>query len=794
MNGLAQDVRYGLRLLRRSPVGTLAALGSLALGIAMSTTMFSVVNGVVLRPPPYRDPGRLVEIREHNPLRGTDPHEASYPNFVEWRDQARSFDSMAASYLWKPVLGSGGDPRRLTAALVTGDLFRVLRVDPTLGRAFLEEERKPGGPLTVILSDGLWRDTFGADAGIVGRRISLDGQDAFVAGVMPAGFRYPTEEIDSWSPLEPHAQYFTNRAVHVVTVIGRLGPEASIDEAREEMRVIGERIQQQYAGEDPGHEITLTRLHDRMVAGVRPGLFLLLGAVILVLMIACANVASLLLARSAGRRREMAVRVSLGATRGRIVRQLLTESAVVGLVAGAAGLALSAWGLDLVTATLPASLPRAGGIRIDGAVMLFALGISLLTGFLFGLAPALHASRTSQMQEMKSQGQAGHRILVAAEVALSFILLIGTGLMMKSLWNVLATDPGFRTENVLSARLALPPAYDDPHAITRFYEQLRERLAALPGAIDATAASSLPISGGDSHGELLIENRPFPTGEAPGASFRRVMPGYFSTMGIPLIEGRDFRAGDGHEEPYVVIINESMARAHWPDESPVGKRIKVGPPENEPWLTVIGVVGDVRNVGLEQAAALDTYEPHAQRPWRTMHLILRTREDPMAAAAAVRQVLKEAEPAAPVEAVTTMTDRIAASVAPRSLTMLLFRIFSAAAVLLAAMGIYGVMSYAVTQRAREVGIRMALGARPRDVRRLILARGMRMTLAGLAAGLAGAFALTRFLASQLYEVSTLDPSVFLLVPLLLASIALLACYLPAARAGRIDPNEALRQE
>jgi len=806
---ILQDLRYGLRSMMKTPAFFAVAVATLALGIGANTAMFSVVNAVLLRPLPYQEPDRLVFLREINPLLGGDQLGVSWPNFKDWREASRSFESLAAIYTTQATISDERTPEaeRVPVALVSAELFGLLRVRPALGREFLPEEDRPGAANVAIVSDGLWKRRFGERPGTVGESIEVSGTRCAIVGVMPAGFTFLQDDIQVWAPLGPITPQLDNRSVHVLAAVGRLAGGTTIAQAALEIDAIAAGIQEQRPGEDPGHGALVEPLHGRVVSGIRPALLVLTGAVGFVLLIACGNIANLLLARTASRRREIAIRAALGAGRGRILRQMLTESVLLSAFGGAMGLILALWGTDLLAGSLPDFIPRRETISVDGAVLLFTMLISLLTGLLFGLAPALDACRFDLSGAMRKGAAIGGTLssrgglrsaMVIAQVALSLVLLAGAGVMIRSYWRLQNVDPGFDTSGLLILKVSLPTQkYDDAAKVIGFYRDLQHSLEMVPGVTAASAVSSLPISGGDGQGDLTVEGRPFPPGEAPGASFRRVMPSYFKVMGIPLLRGREFddRDGGGNaDQPKVVIINESMARRFWPGEDPTGRRIKVGPADGEPWLTIVGVVGDVLNVGLDAQPGFATYEPHAQRPWSTMTLALRTANDPLSLAAAAREVIRRAEPAAPVFGITTMEGRISESLALRRFNTGMMRLFSAVALLLAAIGIYGVLAYSVSRRAGEFGIRMALGASGRDLLRLVICQGMTLAMIGVAIGLAAAFALTRLLSTLLFEVSATDPATFAAVALIMTIVALASCYIPARRATRVDPMVALRDE
>jgi len=804
MDSLLQDVKYGIRMLARSPGFTTVALLTLALGIGANAAIFGVVNGVLLRPLSYPEPDQLLTLWEANPKQGESQLPVSYPNFQAWQEN-RSFENLAGISQTNLRLSGVEEPERLPAAYISRELLDVFRVRPALGRNFLPEEDRIGGASAVILSHSLWQRKFAGDPEIVGRALVLDGMPYPVVGVLPPGFDLPSEETAVFLPLNSQgwSRNMKNRAVHIITVVGRLRPNVRFEQAEAEMRGIAQHVQQAFPGEDPEHGIHLVPLQEDLVGSARPAILILFGAVMFVLLIACANVASLLLARGNARQKEVAIRAALGGSRWRMVRLLLTESLLLAATAGGLGLLVALWGADMLVRTLPDYLPRVREIRLDPAVFGFTFLVSLLSGIGFGLAPAVLASQNRLSEALKEgggQGGGSRRIrgrnaLVVVEVSLSLVLLAGAGLMLKSLWLVTQVNPGFRTEQLLTVPVSLPAAeYDEPPSWIRFYRELPQRLEALPGVQGVSAVNRLPISGGDSHGDFTIEGRPFPLGQNPTASYRRVLPNYFRLMGIPLRQGREFGERDTGEAESIVIINETMARRYWPQGDAIGQRIKVGLPENEPWLTIVGVVGDVHNVGLDAEPALATYEPHPQRPWSSMNLVIRTQGDPLKLAAAIRSELRAAERQLFIGESITMESRIFGSLAPRRIGLYLLGLFALLALGLAAVGTYGVMAHSVSERAREIGIRMALGAHAGDVLRMVLRQGMTLAAVGAALGLAGAFAVTRWLATLLYGVQPTDPFTFAAVTVLMLSVALLACYLPARRAARVDPMVALRHE
>jgi putative ABC transport system permease protein len=800
-----QDLRYGARMLLKKPGFTLIAIVTLALGIGANTAIFSVVNAALLRPLPYEVAERLVVLYETNPQQGRDDINVSYPNFADWRAQSQSFEQLAALLYGGMVLTGKDEPALLQVVAVSADFFAMLRVKPLRGRVFLPEEDKIGGAPVVVLSHALWQSRFGADEGLIGRQITLDGKSQTVIGVMQPNFAFPPgDQTEVWLALGSTASQtrMQNRSVHMLTAIGRLKPNVTLQQAQTELATIANRIQQQYPEADPGHGVNVISGYESLTKDARPALLTLLVAVGFLLLIACANVANLLLARAETRQKEIAIRTALGATSWRITRQLLTESLLLAVAGGVAGLLLAAWGVDALAGGLPDDFPRVKEIGIDRVVFGFTGAISVLTGLIFGIIPALTRARPALNETLKEGGRTSATFgrgwirgaLVVSEVALSLALLVGAGLLIKSFWRLTQVDPGFQTDHLLTMNVSLiGEKYEEDAPVISFFREIPSRLGALPGVKAVSAVNVLPISGGDSNGGLTIEGRDFPHAQTPSASYRRILPNYFSAMGIPMKQGREFNERDTGAEK-VVIINESMARRFWPDGDAIGKRIKVGPPQNEPWLTIVGVAGDVRNIGLEVDARLATYEPHVQRPWSSMNLAIRTETDPLSLSAAAHGKLREMEKDLLIRASSTMDERIRLSVAPRRFNMTLLVVFAALALLLAAVGVYGVMSYTVTQRTHEIGVRMALGAQSGAVLKLIVGQGLKLALIGVGIGLAAAFALTRWMKDLLFEVRPIDSWTYGVVAALLLLVALFACWVPARRAAKVDPMVALRQE
>ncbi|HKP86346.1 MAG TPA: ABC transporter permease [Blastocatellia bacterium] len=802
METLIQDIRYGIRTLLKNPGFSAVAILALALGIGANTAIFSVVNAVLLRPLQFDKPDQLVLVWEKRMALGRVRNPASPPDFADWKAQNQVFEEMATFTPGGFSLTGGDEAERLQGANVSPSLFTVLRAQPRIGRAFQDDEDKAGNNHVVILSNGLWQRRFGSDPEIVGRTMRLNEQTFTVIGVMPADFSFPNRTTELWVPLTLDPEDQNNRGGHGLNVIARLKSGVTIEQAREEMDAIAGRLEQQYPNVNTGHGVNVFPLYEEVVAGSRPALLILLGVVALVLLIACANVANLLLARASARQKEIAIRTALGARRGRIVRQLLTESVLLSLAGGVIGALLALWGLDLLLAVGADTIPRAKEIKIDAAVLGFTLLVSLITGLIFGLVPALQASKPNLNESLKEGGRnvsASFRrnpvrsLFVIAEVAICLVLLIGAGLMIKSFARLLNINPGFNPENVLAINVSLSGSkYREREQVTAFYKQVLERISSVPGAKDSAAVAALPMAGGFGSRYFRIEGRPpTPPGQGNNANVNIITPGYFQTMNIPLIAGRDLDERDAGKSPEVTIINQEMARRYWPDEDPLGKRLAVG---DGPWRTVVGVVGDVKQSALEAETRPEMFWPYYQTGVPFATLVVRTTGKPEAMIAAVRSEAQTVDKDLPLYNIKTMEQVISESVSNRRLNVLLLGIFGGLALVLAAVGLYGVMSYSVSQRTREIGIRMALGANRRDVTRLVVGQGMVLALTGVAVGLGASFALTRLMSSLLYEVSVTDPITFAALSLLLIGVAGMSSYIPARRAMKVDPIVALRYE
>ena len=806
METLWKDLRFGVRTLAKSPGFAAVAVLTLALGVGATTAIFSVVNALLLRPLPFKDLDRLVAVWEAVPAQGVERNEISEPNYLDWRAQSSSFEHLAV-YSWWSVNVSGVEtPERVQGFQVSPNFFDALGARAALGRTFLPEEEQPGKDRVVILSDGYWRSRFAADPAIVGKTLTLNGIGRTVVGVMPKGFDYPTGG-EMWSPYRFDPANTSPRYAHFLLGVGRLRAGVTREQAEAELGGVAARLEQQYPETNAGRRVAVRPLLADTVRQYRPMLLLMLAAVGFVLLIACANVANLLLARAASRSREMAIRAALGAGRLRILRQLLTESLMLALAGGGLGVLLAVWGVDLIAALFPSDfvryIPGWGQIGVDRRALLFTLAVSLAAGVLFGLAPALRASRADLNDALKEGGKAGgaernrlRSLLVVAEVALSLVLLAGAGLMLRSFVRLLEVKPGFDPERVLVAELILPRArYREDAQAVEFYSRLREGVGGLPGVRSAALTSFIPLAGSNATTGFTVEGQPRPPhGQEPEANYRAVTPGYFSTMRIPLVGGRAFDEGDAAGAERVCVVNEALARKYFPGEDPLGRYVRGegGTPEAQ-LKRIVGVVGDVRH-NLDEDPKPEIYFPEAQDASRSMVLVARADADPLSLAPAVRAQVQALDRDLPVYNVRTMDQVRAESIFRQRFSVVLLGIFAALALALASVGLYGVISYTVTQRTHEIGVRMALGAQGGDVLRMVVRQGMAHVAVGVGAGLAGSLLLTRVMAGLLYGVSATDPATFAGVSLLLAAVALAACLVPARRAAKVDPIKALRYE
>ncbi|HSD29527.1 MAG TPA: ABC transporter permease [Vicinamibacteria bacterium] len=804
LDALRQDASHALRRLRQAPGFTLVAVATLALGIGATSAIFSVVNAVLLRPLPVPEPDRLVRVAQTWKGR---PAVYSPQNFLDVEAQATSFSGMAAIDTNGVTLTGQGTATRLEGASVSASFFDVLRVRPLRGRGFLAGENEPGRTRVAVLGYPLWRDRFGADPGVVGRTVSLNRQAYVLVGVAPPGFRYP-EETEIWTPMEYDQRFRSNsRGAWYLSLVGRLREGATVEGARQEVSTIADRLARAYPADNEGVGGTVIPLLDATVGESRRALLVLLGAVGLVLLVACVNVANLLLARIATRETELALRSALGAGRGRLVRQLLTESLVLAVLGGGAGLLLSVAIVDGLLALQPQGVPRLDEVSVNRAVVGFAAALSLLTTVLFGAFPALQTSRRSSAQALR-QGSRGILTgrrgglrggLVVGQIALALVLVTGSALLLRSFARLRSVDPGFRTENALAFRVSLPDsAYSDDARLLSFHDELQRRLGALPGVSSVGAVVGLPLTGRQFTISFTVDGRPeVPPAQQPSLEVRIATPAYFRTIGIPVKRGRGFTADDGPEAPQVVLLSESAVRRFFADEEPIGKTIRLGLARGrgrKAGGTVVGIVGDVKELGLGAESPPEIYVPYAQFPIQSMEVVLRTDAAARSLAAVAERVVHGLDPELPVARVATLDEVLARSVSEPRFYAVLLGSFAGTALFLAALGLFGVTSYSVTQRTRELAVRIALGARREELLRMVLREALLLAGAGVAAGLAGALLLSRVLSTMLYSLSPRDPLTLGGVALLLLATTLLAGYLPARRATRVDPAIALRAE
>jgi predicted permease len=808
MSSLLQDIRFGVRMLVKSPGFTCFAIFVLALGIAANTAIFSVADTVLLRPLPYRDAGRLVMLWEDASAFGF-PRDTPAPgNFADWKSRNQVFEDMAALTFRNAFNLTGeGNPEELRGRGATTNLFSLLGVSPALGRGFRPEDDVPGAPHVVILSHGLWMRRFGADAGIVGKEISLDGEKYAVIGVMPRGFQFPSRDEELWVPAQFTKEELANHGSHYLEVVARLKPGTALRTANADLAAIAARLAEEHPDSNAKVGAFAVSLRDELSGDIRPALIVLLGAVGFVLLIACANVANLLLSRAAGRRRELALRLTLGASRGRVIRQMLTESVLLAIAAGAVGLILSVWATRFLASLVPAGIAPLSGTGIDARVLAFTFALSIGTGILFGTMPALRISQIDLVGALKQGGgqsgvgSGGRRLrdaLVVCEVALAIVLLAGATLMIRSFENLYHLNPGFRADHVLAMRTMLPnPKYAEAVTRTAFYDQVLARVASLPGVISAGYTTWVPLTNHGGATGITIENQaPAEPGEHLIPNARVISKDYTRALGMKLIDGRLFDGSEGSETPPVAVINQTMARMYWPDENPLGKHFKRDDGRKKiPWITIVGIVGDVHQAGLDVPARPEMYLPYQQADFFSPgYLVVKTSGDPMSLAEVVRQQVWAVDNEQPVAGVMPLAELVDDELAPRRMQASLLGGFAGLALLLASLGIYAVLSFAVAQRTQEIGMRVALGAQPGDILRLVISQGGKLFVIGATIGLAAALTLSRVLVHLLYGVSASDPLSFAGVTLLLAAVTFLACYIPARRAMRVDPMVALRYE
>jgi putative ABC transport system permease protein len=807
--GSLQDIRFAFRMLLKRPGFTLIVILTLALGIGANTTIFSAIDAVLLNPLPYKDSERLMVVWETNRQLGPemwDRNEVAIGNFLDWRSRNQVFDQLGALFYTDMNLTGIGAPERIKSCVVTSNLFQVLGVQPMLGRSFLPEEEVPGNPHSVILSHELWQ-RLGSDRDLIKKTLTLNGRPVAVSGVMPPGFelQFPTSiHVDMWVPMviDPGD---LNRSFNFLYALGRLKQGVSREQAQNEMSLIASQLQQQYPATNAERGVRVVALHKQIVGNIESYLYMLFAAVGFVLLIACANVAGLLLARVTARHREVAVRMALGASRWRLVRQLLTESIILSVLSGLLGLLFAYGGIKLLVSLTPSEVPRLHEIGLHVPVFLWTLGISIVTGVLFGLAPAVQASKTDLNKALKEssgrnpgsfQGSGLRNLLVVSEVAVALLLLVGAGLMTRSFFRLQQVNPGFEATNLLSMNLALPTQKYRGQQTNVFYNQLVERVSNLPGVKSVAGIDPLPLSNSNVMAPFLVEGAPFVAmTDRPEVGLRVITPGYFQTMSIPLLKGRSFSEQDRDNTPNVIVVNEALANRYWPNQNAIGNRLGFDEdPSKQEWREIVGVVGNVKHKALATEAMPEVYFPYQQFPSNFMSLVVHTASDPGSMIPAIRSQVLSVDKDQPVSDIMTMDQRLAKSVASSRFVMLLLSTFSILALGLAAVGIYGVMAYLVTERTQEIGVRMALGAQKRDVLKLVVGKGMALAVIGTVIGLGASLAFTRVMRSLLFEVTPTDWLTFVAASIVLLTVALLACYIPARRATKLDPLVALRYE
>ena len=802
---LLQDVRYAVRLVRQRPGFTTAIVLTLALGIGANTAVFTVINGVLLRPLPFGEPDRLAAVWEDDRLNGKSRYQVAPANFVDWRDQTRAFEQVAAFTEGAATFATETGGARVPGAVVTTNFFATMGVRPELGDDFSAEHAVPGRHRAVILSHQTWQRYFRGDPGVIGRSIDIGAPAPYrVVGVMPASFRYPGHATGYWRPMPINPEVFANRALHFLSVVARLRPGVTLDQAQADMDAIAARQQRAYPATNDQRGVTLVPMAEQIVGDVRRPLIALGAAVLMVLLIGCANVGNLLLMRAATRRRELALRAALGADRMRIARQLLVEGLTLAGAGAAAGLVLAGWATAVLRRVAEPFVPRIAEAAIDIDVLLFLLVVSLLSGVLFALAPVLTSSRPDVRSGLEDgartsgSGPAARRLRAALAVgglAMAFVLVIGAGLVLKSFWRLMQVSPGFATDRVLTAQIELPQTrYANGAQITLFYTTLFDRLHQLPGVIASGGTSTLPMAGSGHTTWLAIEGQPKPAGEPPEVNYRTASADYFRALDVPVVAGRAFGSQESATSPPTVVINTALVERFFRERDPLGQRIRIGPNPNAPWLTIVGVVGDMRQSGPAAPVQPELYLPIEQDVYAELTIAIRSQGDPLALSASLRDLVRTIDPQLPVVGITTMEQMLDEHVASRRLLMILLAVFAGVALLLALTGVYGVMGHAVSQRTNEIGVRMALGAQRHEIMGMVLRDGARLTLSGLLLGLALALVATRFIAASLYGITATDRATYAAVLGLMLAVALLACYLPARRAARVDPLSAIRAQ
>jgi putative ABC transport system permease protein len=805
---LWQDLSYGLRTLRKNLGFTIVAVLTLALGIGANTAIFSVVNAVLLRALPYESPERLVQVWENNPLQGLSRGSVSGLDFLDWRTQNQVFSHIALYRTGVFNLKSKTSPERVYGSIISAEFFNVMGVKPLLGRSFLYEEEKTGADQVVVISDQLWQERFAGQLNVIGKTMMIDARRYTIVGVMPPSFQFPRFGNELWVPFVFNTKEMQERSSHFARSVARLKPDVSLNQAANQMRVVARNLERQYPDSNTGRGIDLVPLQDEIVGRVRSSLLLLSGAVFAILLIACANVANLLLSRSIFRQKEIAIRIALGASRRRIVRQLLTESALLTAMGTILGMLLAFGGVKLLVALSADSLPRTNEISVDRTVLAFTLIIALLSTVLFGLLPAFQLANNDLNYALKDSGRSAtggkernrlQNLLVVAEIALALVLLISAGLLTQSFLKLQSVDPGFNPRQVLVTNITLPEAkYNNDRSQITFFDQVIARLQSLPGVQSASVVSTLPLSGNSSDANFVVEGQPAPKlGQEPDAGYIIIGSDYPKTMGIPLLRGRTFNVYDDGKGQKVALINETMARRYWPNIDPIGKRFSLDVPNPKPdsWLTIIGIVKDIKHNDLNRPVRPEMYFPYAQSAQSYMTLVIRTSgSEPTLWSVGLRTQVQAVDPDQAVGRIRTMDQVVSESIDQQRFNMLLLLSFAAVALGLSGIGIYGVMAYSVTQRTHEIGIRMALGATQGKILQLVVSQGMRLSILGVVIGLGVAVAMTRILTSLLFGVSVLEPITFVSVSLLILAVALTACYLPARKATKVNPMVALKYD
>ena len=804
-----QDLAFAARQLAKKPAFATIVIFTIALGIGANTAIFSVVDGILLRPLPYPEPEELVNVWSDWSGTGGPVREwFGYPDFHDFREEVAALEAFAVWNNWYPTLTGSGEAEQLNGSVLSPGMFsRVLGVGPALGRDFLPEEEVPGGPKAALVSDGFWKRALGGDRDVLGTTLLLSDVPHTIVGIMPAGFQPPfNANADIWTPLQQDMTNFScGRGCAGIRAVGRLADGVSLEVLREQGRDLGTRLAAEYPETNTGRSFAAFPLKEDMVASASTGLWVLLGAVGFVLLIASVNVANLLLARATTRQSELAVRSALGARRSRIVRQLLTENALMASVGGAVGVAVAFLGTRLLVSLAPPGTPRIDGVAVDGRILAFAAGVALLSGLIFGVLPALRTAGVNLHDSLREGGRGGgggrrgvrvRNGLIVGQVALALMLLVGAGLLLRSFQELRNVDLGFEPEGVLAMSVTLPPSrYPDREATQSFFVGLEERVRSLPGVVNAASTNTLPLGGSNGDTDFNIEGRPIPEpGEQNQVWFRRVTPGYFETVGIPLVAGRDFTISEDGEAAPVVIVNQTLANRFFPDEIPIGQRINVNDPQDPVWRTIVGVAKDIKNFSIRGGSRNAMYVPYLQLPTRALSLVIKTDGDPEALVPSVRRELAAADPALATGTLTAIDNFVAFSLATDRFITMLLSLFAAAALILAVVGLYGVVSYGVSSRLREMGVRIALGAGSDDIRSLVIGKSLTVVALGVVVGAAGAYGLTRLMEGLLFGVSATDPVTFTAVGALLVGVATAASAVPARRAARVDPISVLKAE